>query len=161
MPVQVAWVAATEGAPAPREAWVEEAPVKEAPCGRPVAHLTPLRLAVPFVRGTSVQGLFTPTGSMTKARWLPTATLLPSGKVLIAGGLGYGNFALASAEAYDPVAGAFTATGSMTTGRQYHTATLLPSGKVLIVGGSGDHKVSLARLSYTTQQPGPSQRRAA
>src|SRR5262249_13885386 len=72
-----------------------------------------------------------------------TATLLPGGKVLIAGGVDdvtrcivscTGN-ALASAELYDPGAGTFAATGSMTTARVGHTATLLANGKVLIAGG--------------------------
>ncbi len=59
-----------------------------------------------------VAGTFTATGSLITARSGHTATLLPNGKVLIAGGGGAtGN--LASAELYDPVAGTFTATGSM------------------------------------------------
>ena len=41
--------------------------------------------------------------SLNFARYQHTATLLPSGKVLVAGGYGYGY--LASAEVYDPGAG--------------------------------------------------------
>jgi len=81
-------------------------------------------------------GTFTPTGSMITSRTGYTATLLPNGKVLIAGG-GYPSpTVLASAELYDPASGIFTPTGDMTTGRAGHTATLLPNGKVLIAGGS-------------------------
>ena len=79
-------------------------------------------------------GTFTTTGSMTTVREAPTATLLPSGKVLIAGGTD-GHFTIGSAELYDPRTGTFTATGSMTTPRAGHTATLLANGRVLITGG--------------------------
>ena len=67
-----------------------------------------------------------------------TATLLPNGKVLVAGGLGDGDVALASAELYDPASGTWAATGSLPTPLQAHTATLLPNGKVLVAGGSND-----------------------
>jgi hypothetical protein len=68
---------------------------------------------------------------MTAPRGRHTATLLPNGKVLIAGGNGNAN-----AELYDPVMGTFTATnGPMSTARDFATATLLPNGKVLIAGG--------------------------
>ncbi len=76
-----------------------------------------------------------------------TATLLPNGKVLIAGGAtqqpvqdGLGQCqttSLASAELYDPATGTFSATGSMTIPRSLQTATLLNNGKVLIAGNSG------------------------
>jgi len=80
-------------------------------------------------------GAFAATGSMSVGRTVPTATLLPSGKVLIAGE--------GSAELYDPSAGTFAATGSMTVARESHTATLLPNGLVLIAGGDYGN-VSLA-----------------
>jgi hypothetical protein len=77
---------------------------------------------------------FDNTGSLTTARYGHTATLLPSGKVLVAAGVS-GNF-LTSAELYDPASGTWTATGSLNTARYNHTATLLHNGKVLVVGGA-------------------------
>jgi len=80
-------------------------------------------------------GTFSLTGSMSIAHTRGTATLLPNGKVLVAGGWNGGSVN-ASAELYDPTAGAFSATGAMGTGRQNFTATLLSSGKVLVTGGT-------------------------
>jgi hypothetical protein len=76
-------------------------------------------------------GSFSPTGNMGTARMLHTATLLPSGTVLVAGG----GPNPSTAELYDPVAGSFTETGTMQTGRVAHTATLLQNGKTLLAGG--------------------------
>ena len=78
---------------------------------------------------------FGDTVSLTTARALHTATLLPNGKVLVAGGFNGGE--LSSAELYDPASGTWTAIGSLTTARYQHTATLLPNGKVLVAGGGG------------------------
>jgi WD40 repeat protein len=86
---------------------------------------------------------FRPTGDMNAGRTAHTATLLPSGKVLIAGGDAcfffsfyyYGNCLLDSAEVYDAGAGTFATTGKMSVTRDFHTATLLNNGKVLITGG--------------------------
>ena len=55
---------------------------------------------------------------MGTARVHHTATLLPSGKVLVAGGQMMANSALSSAELYDPASGTWTATGSMGTARE-------------------------------------------
>jgi hypothetical protein len=78
---------------------------------------------------------------MTEGRFGPTATSLPTGKVLITGGDG---LSWTSAELYDSVAGTFAATGSMAVPRTNYTATLLPNGKVLIAGGGMGYTVRLA-----------------
>ena len=92
---------------------------------------------------TIVPSGFRPTGDMHDSRDAHTATLLQSGKVLMAGGdpclfegFYYQDCPLSSAEIYDPGAGTFTATGSMRVTRVFHTATLLSNGKVLVAGGS-------------------------
>jgi Galactose oxidase, central domain/Kelch motif len=64
-----------------------------------------------------------------------TATLLPDGRVLIAGGMRRNQDFYRSAEVYDPATGKFQATGEMLIARVGHGAALLPSGKVLIAGG--------------------------
>lgn len=73
-------------------------------------------------------------GQPTSARSKHTATLLPNGKVLIAGGA-FNGAPLNTAELYDPSTNSFSATGGMTYGRFGHSATLLPSGNVLFAGG--------------------------
>jgi hypothetical protein len=79
-------------------------------------------------------GVFTATGNMTVGREEDTATLLPDGTVLFAGGHIERE---TSAEIYDPVTGTFSTTGDMIVGRDLHSATLLNSGQVLIAGGYG------------------------
>ena len=87
-------------------------------------------------------GTWSVTGSMRKGRSGlngagASATLLPDGQVLIAGGEDANFNLLSSAELYDPATGKFTPTGSMTTGRVGQSATLLNNGQVLIAGGGG------------------------
>src|SRR5438874_1503564 len=79
---------------------------------------------------------FAPTGSMAVGRTLHTATLLPDGRVLVAGGWNpVADASIASAEIYNPATGTFGPTGSMMNGRGSHAATRTVSGDVLIVGG--------------------------
>ena len=87
-------------------------------------------------------GTFMRTGSMTD-RVGYSATLLPNGKVLIAGGQDAAEIPLASAELYDPSTGLFSPTGSMTEARGSNIATLLPDGRVLIAGGAFPHVSSV------------------
>jgi hypothetical protein len=93
---------------------------------------------------TIVPSGFRPTGDMSTGRTAHTATILPSGKVLIAGGdacffanysFYYQGCPLNSAEVYDPGSGTFAPTGNMSVNRVFHTATLLNNGKVLVTGG--------------------------
>lgn len=78
---------------------------------------------------------FSSAGSMTVARERHTATLLPNGQVLIAGGYNYFNGTLPYLELYVPGSGNFSFIGSMGVVRSSHTGTLLPDGKVLLAGG--------------------------
>src|SRR5439155_8865039 len=82
-------------------------------------------------------GAWTATSPMSSARFAGSATLLPNGRVLLAGGYNSTNGELASTELYDSAIGTWIATGGMISVRQNHTATLLANGKVLIVGGIG------------------------
>ena len=84
-------------------------------------------------------------GTMTIGRVLATATILPSGMVLVAGGGAGGPArnapaaafaATGAADLFDPEAGRWTATGSMGSPRAMHTATRLPDGRVLVAGGA-------------------------
>ena len=84
-----------------------------------------------------VTGTWSTTGTMSAVRFNHTATLLPDGRVLVAGG--YEGFSLAyltTAEIYNPATGTWSPTGSLATARQGHSATLLPDGRVLVVGGN-------------------------
>jgi hypothetical protein len=100
-----------------------------------ITNLSPVTLTV-------IQ-LFVPTGSLNTARYYHSATLLDTGVVLVAGGIGPvpgGTGALgelASAELYNPGTGTFTFTGNLNIARDQHSATLLNNGSVLIAGGSG------------------------
>jgi WD40 repeat protein len=86
-------------------------------------------------------GTFTSTANLTQSRSAQTATLLPNGKVLIAGGFDPGGFDLGSTEVYDPPVHAFSQTGDLGTARSEHAATLLPNGKVLLAGGTSSRTV--------------------
>jgi N-acetylneuraminic acid mutarotase len=97
-------------------------------------------------------GTWSVTGSLATARGDHTATLLSSGKVLVAGGRpsfsGAGNPPITSTELYDPGSGTWSATGNLNFGRYNHTATLLPSGEVLAAAGFANGSIHFSAEVY-------------
>ncbi len=67
-------------------------------------------------------GTFALAPPMSIARFEHTATLLPDGKVLIAGGFDTASDITNTAELYDPLEGIFIPTGPMTDARAGHAA---------------------------------------
>jgi Galactose oxidase, central domain/Kelch motif len=103
-------------------------------------------------------GTWTATGTMADAREGFTATLLPDGMVLVAGGVrlvsgSISDVNLASADLYDPGTGAWTAAAGMAVARDGHTATLLLDGKVLVAGG-GSNMLATDQASAELYDPG-------
>jgi hypothetical protein len=84
-------------------------------------------------------GAFTAVGNMVQGRSGHTATLLPDGRVLIAGGYSTGG-PQATAELFDPAPGTFQKPGSMKDGRYRHAAVALPDGRVAILGGGANNR---------------------
>jgi len=98
-------------------------------------------------------GSWSTTGSLNESRYQQTATLLPDGRVLVAGGLfspplpGQNEWK-SSTELYDPSTGAWASCptpvptpnpdcpGPLSPGRYEHTATRLANGKVVVAGGT-------------------------
>jgi N-acetylneuraminic acid mutarotase len=99
---------------------------------------TPQRVAVEGYGGGP--DTWVPVGPMNTARDSSTATLLPDGKVLVAGGMTNVNeqFRTASAELYNPATRSFSPTGSLPTALDSATATLLRNGQVLVAGGQSE-----------------------
>lgn len=90
---------------------------------------------VPTFSQTS--GTWTATTQTANSTENPTATLLQTGKVLVAGGdLGTIILQIKNAQLFDPVTNGWTATGKMTSVRGGHSGVLLPNGQVLIAGGT-------------------------
>jgi hypothetical protein len=73
---------------------------------------------------------------MATPRAYSTGTLLPDGRVLVAGGAR--DWPETTAELFDPRTGSWAPTGAMGEARARHTATLLLDGRVLVVGGTWD-----------------------
>ncbi|RKG90038.1 Kelch repeat-containing protein [Corallococcus terminator] len=90
----------------------------------------------------------TPPPESTVARWDATAAMtvrrygasvvpLPSGKILVFGGVTVSNPVLLSGEIYDPATATWAPAASMGTAHYSPAVTRLPSGRLLVTGGFG------------------------
>ncbi|HEX4665405.1 MAG TPA: kelch repeat-containing protein, partial [Chthoniobacterales bacterium] len=105
--------------PVEQEAWLALARRQGASGGNELASFYPKRSGQPFVvEGEG--GSWVTTGSLATARELHTATPLPAGQVLVAGGVGNSGSG-SSAELYDPASGSWSSTGSLAIARYLHT----------------------------------------
>jgi hypothetical protein len=92
-------------------------------------------------------------GGMSFPRFGHTATALPGGRILIAGGRGaFDGQVVPAAELFDPETEAFTPIGSMAEGRALHVAVPLPDGRVLLAGG--DTRTATSTASAELFDPG-------
>jgi hypothetical protein len=80
-----------------------------------------------------------PVAPMHAPRDHHTAALLPSGQVLVVGGImkgiGDGAKIVGTAELYDPITDTWTVAAPLLQARARHTMTVLPSGRVIVTGG--------------------------
>lgn len=82
--------------------------------------------------------------TLRSARAVHTATTLPSGQVLVAGGMADGGGSLSSAELFDAAHNSVQELGALRERRASHTATLLTNGRVLIAAGyNGEYLASI------------------
>ena len=88
-------------------------------------------------------GTWKSTGALRAARHAMTATLLASGKVLVAGGATSASDALNSTEIYDPTAKTWTLGTKMVQARSDYASIMLGNGKVLFMGGENINGVSI------------------
>jgi hypothetical protein len=84
-------------------------------------------------------GQFTSTGSLAYPRDQSRASLLPDGRVLVAGGSHLagepGSVTVATAEIYDPESGTFSIAGDLVVPRDDPAAVTLPDHSILLIGG--------------------------
>jgi hypothetical protein len=98
---------------------------------------------------------FSGTGTMATAHLKHTATVLPSGLVVISGGQTLNAeknqyIPTASIEIYDPATGTFSPGGNLSVARYLHTATLLDNGQILFAGGIDSTATALTSAELYT-----------
>ena len=96
------------------------------------------------------------TSGFLQPRAYHTATLLPNGKVLMAGGSGtWGALPglTSTAEIYDPVTDTFTWTANLVENRENHGASLLPDGTVLLTGGDTSQNDPFSLINAEVYDP--------
>jgi N-acetylneuraminic acid mutarotase len=104
-------------------------------------------------------GNWTAVNPMTTPRKSHTATLLPSGNVLITGGqIDSGNVTTNGTEVFNPTNGTWTNASPLTLSSSTYTTTLLDNGEVLALGGNETNNAQMydpATGSWTNVTPIP------
>jgi N-acetylneuraminic acid mutarotase len=98
-------------------------------------------------------GKWKETGQLKNPHSGHTATLLPNGKVLVAGGSDEGG-ATVSCELYEPSTGKWSLTGSLNAACICNSATLLPNGNVLLAGSFRNTSDSCSRVEIYDAKSG-------
>lgn len=100
-----------------------------------------------FITSATSSPYFKPGPTMTSRRERHTATLLPNGRIFIAGGLERPNNYHLTTEVYDQVFNAMTPGPSLSVGRADHTSISLANGYTLIIGGYNNNTTSYDSFS--------------
>lgn len=98
-------------------------------------NFTPLNTADIFDPET---GNYVPTGNMHATHYVPTATRLQNGTVLVVDGWRMQSpiiFGMRDADLFDPAQDGFRSIGRTRIARLNHTTTLLPDGSAMVAGG--------------------------
>lgn len=128
-------------------AWTDAgAPLLIGPVNYTASLLQSGKVLMNYSGGAPSRGIYDPAGSGSwqavsgpgEAIYDHTASVLPDGRVVVAGG--YYQFGVALSHLHyihDPSMGTWSPLPSPITRRRHHTASVLPSGKVMIAGGIG------------------------
>src|SRR2546429_435908 len=94
-----------------------------------------------MLSGSALGQTTTPPGALLPGQ---SATLLPDGRWLVAGGIAKGSALLRDAELWDTLTGTVTKLNArLSSGRRDQTATLLSDGRVALWGGHDQHGTAL------------------
>lgn len=118
-----------------------------------IGGLSFMLLILPLLSAAPASGTWSTTGSLSNGRYAVTAVALPSGKVLLAGGVDNAVNVLSTTELYDPATGTWAPSGNMNMARNMYLAVLLPNGKVLVAGGCTTSSCSAATPTAELYDP--------
>ena len=99
-----------------------------------------------------VSEMWSVAAPMPRPRMFPTASLLPSGKVLVAAGKVNIGTTVFSTDIFDPTTGTWSFGPDLNTVRSGHTATILSDGRVLFAGGAAAGTTTSPQVSLASAE---------